>query len=668
MKKNCKSITACSVIFVASFLTLGLQAKKNSDHGLSCCEQKLRKNPFSTQNSQFPRYGHDNRNTFANLKETSIKKENIKDVTEKWNFVYQPVPGGIDWFVTQPVIVCGTVYLLSGLGYLYALDAQKGTLKPGFNGGKPVFVGIGAVDQNRGNAGSTPVVLGDFIYCATDDMFIRSFNRHTGELNPCWPATGVAIPVYPASFAPSYADALAQAAVQASLCIVDDGKDSLIFVTSINYTENTAAPLEKAMMTAYDLKGKLIWSEVIALANDDALGTGSWSTASFDTKNKLMFFGTSNAHSVPDNGYTDSLQVRNYKTGKLIWNYQYVSNDVYGFLYPFGIGNPVYLCDRDVSSSPNIFDVKRCGIEKQLVGASGKDGTYRAFYRTSGVLAWQTVLTNTPTVLGNPSAAYAHGVLYTAITSDLSPATATPIQAATMTGFIGCDNGTTPGSVLTVTAGTTQPLVTGQPITGNNVALGTIILALGNVNSDGTGTYIVNIIQAVPSTTLAGYPFSPLYGNTTGAPTEALATGVAGSNPNNPLYIPANISTTEAGLTSKGIVTALDAFSGKPLWKVSFPTNIVGTPIYANGIIFVGSYDGSIRALDAKDGTLLQTWTTPVQLAAPTPCSGTFLLDGLFPLPCNQAVPCLAVADGKIVVPYAGPFFAAYGGVIAFGL
>ena len=55
---------------------------------------------------------------------------------------------------------------------------------------------------------------------------------------------------------------------------------------------------------------------------------------------------------------------------------------------------------------------------------------------------------------------------------------------------------------------------------------------------------------------------------------------------------------------------ALDAKTGKTLWKFTTGGTVFGSPAIANGIVFIGSVDSNIYALDAFTGKLL--WSASV--------------------------------------------------------
>lgn len=361
----------------------------------------------------WPRWSHDNYNTNSNPNEKKLDKNNVQNLTELWNFDTTPlVPG--DKIFASPIISEGLMYLLSVFGFLYVINISDGQLNSIFNGGLPLFVGFGPA----GNAGSTPVIHGNYIYVATDDKVLRSYNKITGLYNPTWPPL-VEIPVVSVS---DPSAAAATTVVQASLSIADD----ILFVLTTNFRFDA---LQRGTVSAFNLNGIMIWSEIVM--PESGAGSGAWSTPCFDLKSKTMYFGTNNPKEKPAGPDSDALLAIDYRTGKRLWSYQFLANDVSGSAYPYGIGNPVYKIDRDVGASPNLFDVccnskdsLNCSNKKmKLVGSIGKDAVYRAINRKTGRLVWERVITHTPTVFGGPSAAYHDKVIYVVASSDIDPNT-----------------------------------------------------------------------------------------------------------------------------------------------------------------------------------------------------------------------------------------------------
>ena len=119
-----------------------------------------------------------------------------------------------------------------------------------------------------------------------------------------------------------------------------------------------------------------------------------------------------------------------------------------------------------------------------------------------------------------------------------------------------------------------------------------------------------------------------------------------------------------ACITTQGIVTAINAYNGQVLWSKTFPTVIFGTPVYANGLLYVGYYDGTLRVFDATNGNvLLSKIVTPPQ---PPILSAYGCYN--YSLPANYAIPAnVVVVDGQVFVPYTNVNLPG-GGLVALGL
>jgi outer membrane protein assembly factor BamB len=489
-------------------------------------------------NSQWPRWGHDNQNTFSNTSEKKISPTTVGSLVPLWS-----TDTGFDSAENSVVIADGLMYneLFSSI---QVTDIKTGLNAAGFNGGVPL-------DFTPDALGSPIVLHGNYMYftiltAGTDDVIMLSYNRFDGSLNPHWPVGGTLLPLMPDDLADR-----SQLYSITGLTIVDDGKDSMIFTAMTSNNEGapggTTAFPRVAGINLHT--GVVMWSLLVEELS--GAGGGSWSCPSFDIKHKLMFFGTANPQNPPAGPDSDALQARDYRTGRVVWNHQYNANDVSSGLYPNGVGNAIYTIDTDLGASPNVFDV--AGMS--LVGASGKTGEYRAVDRVSGKLVWKTNLNSTPTIWGNPSASYNKGVLYTATTSDVDPTASTPGHPVPYTTYA-------------------------QAISGDFGA------------------------------TLASWQFST------------------------------------------GIVTALDARTGEIIWRDEFPSSIWAAPVYANGVVYVTSYDGTLRALDADNGNVLASYMSPPQDS----------LGGL--LPANAAGYGVVVVDGVLYYYYFS-FFNPTNGVLA---
>jgi glucose dehydrogenase len=112
-------------------------------------------------------------------------------------------------------------------------------------------------------------------------------------------------------------------------------------------------------------------------------GGGSiWHTPAVDVERGLIFFGTGNPSPQSlgdgrpgDNLYTTSLIALEAATGKLVWYYQQVPHDVWGY---------------DVASPPTLFDAVIDGKKVAAVGEASKIGWYFVHDRADGKLLFRS--------------------------------------------------------------------------------------------------------------------------------------------------------------------------------------------------------------------------------------------------------------------------------------
>ena len=80
----------------------------------------------------------------------------------------EAMPDPFDFFLSSPAVVRNTVYLGSGDGNVYALDAESGTLRWKFHTGNVVH--------------ASPAVANDTVYVGSWDSFFYALDASTGTL------------------------------------------------------------------------------------------------------------------------------------------------------------------------------------------------------------------------------------------------------------------------------------------------------------------------------------------------------------------------------------------------------------------------------------------------------------------------------------------------------
>lgn len=148
-----------------------------------------------------------------------------------------------------------------------------------------------------------------------------------------------------------------------------DWEGDFVEKTAYGVALNRDIAREKADAPAY----KDAWS----------FGGGSiWHAPAVDTERGLIYFGTGNPSPQSmgegrpgDNLYTMSLVALEAATGKLVWYYQQVPHDLWGY---------------DVASPPVLFDAIVDGKTVPAVGQAGKVGWYFVHDRTTGKLLFKS--------------------------------------------------------------------------------------------------------------------------------------------------------------------------------------------------------------------------------------------------------------------------------------
>lgn len=378
------------------------------------------------ERSDWLHYGRDyGQQRFSPLDQ--INGGSVKGLVPKW--IYQT--GSAATFQTSPLVADGLMYLTAPFSHVLAVDVKTGKERWRYEH-RLAIEKICCGPANRGAA------LGyGKIYVATVDARLVALDQKTGK--PVWDIVladkndgatedkrvlAAGDPLHSRNITGS----TGAGAVIAPL--VYDGK-VIVGITGVGYGLHLDSPRQGAplgavvgvagrygrpgFIAAYDAEtGKQVWKfettqkgweglfrtetpDGVPLHRDIAsekasfaqhadawqFGGGSiWHTPAVDTKTGVIYFGVGNpspqaADSTRpgDNLYTVSLVALDSSTGKLVWHFQQVPHDMWGY---------------DVASPPSLFDVTVNGETVPAVGEASKLGWYYVHDRRDGKLLFKS--------------------------------------------------------------------------------------------------------------------------------------------------------------------------------------------------------------------------------------------------------------------------------------
>lgn len=96
-----------------------------------------------------------------------------------------------------------------------------------------------------------------------------------------------------------------------------------------------------------------------------------------------------------------------------------------------------------------------------------------------------------------------------------------------------------------------------------------------------------------------------------------------------------------------GKLIALDAKTGKDVWKFDTRSGIGTPPTIAEGVVYFGSVDGKIWAIDAKSGVAVTTWKNGFKMLDETAGAPAVANGMVYTLSTDQMLHAIGAATGK---------------------
>jgi alcohol dehydrogenase (cytochrome c) len=284
-----------------------------------------------------------------------VTAANVARLRPLW--VYQSREAGR--LETSPIVVDGILYITEKPHLVTALDGRTGRPLWSYRRAR-VKVSTCCGEVNRG-----PAVLGDTLYYNTLDAHLVALDRRTGARR--WE-------VKVADFELGHSMTAAPLAVKDKIVVGISGGEFGI----------------RGFLDAYDAKtGKRVWRLWTVPAKgepgNDSWGPGeawrkggapTWVTGTYDPALDLLYWGTGNPgpdyngdDRPGDNLHSNSLLAVEPDTGKLRWHFQYTPHDLH---------------DWDSNQVPVLIDATVGGAPRRLVAQANRNGFFYLLDRVTG--------------------------------------------------------------------------------------------------------------------------------------------------------------------------------------------------------------------------------------------------------------------------------------------
>lgn len=284
-----------------------------------------------------------------------IHEGNVQQLRPLW--AYQV--NSLQKFETSPLVVDGVMYISEPPSHVTALDTRTGRPMWKYRRIIPDDLRVCCGEVNRGVA-----ILGDLIYIGTVDAHLVALHAKTGAV--IWD-------VEVANYKTGHSITAAPLAVKDKIVIGMAGGEYGV----------------RGFLDAYDAKsGKRAWRFWTIPGpgepgnetwKGDSWKTGSattWVTGAYDPETNLVYWGTGNPGPDwngdvrgGDNLYSDCLIALDLDTGKLKWHFQFTPHDVH---------------DWDATEVPVLVDGEVRGQKRKLVVFANRNAFYYVLDRVTG--------------------------------------------------------------------------------------------------------------------------------------------------------------------------------------------------------------------------------------------------------------------------------------------
>jgi glucose dehydrogenase len=303
---------------------------------------------------------------------SQINRSNVGTLQVAWTYS----TGDPSNYLFNPVVVDNMMYVLAKNNSIVALDAATG---------KEIWVH----ENPRGRI----TTRGINYWESRDRSERRLLYSNNNLLQAIDAQTGKSITTFGAGGFVDLREGLGRDPAKISVQSATPGRvfEDLIIVGSATNQEYESAPGD---VRAYDVRsGKLVWTfHTIPHAGEfgydtwpkDAWktvgGANDWAEMSIDEKRGIVYVPTASpkynfygANRTGSNLFGDSLLALDARTGKRIWHFQMVHHDIW---------------DYDNATSPKLLTIRHNGKAVDIVAQAGKTGFLYVFDRVTGTPVW----------------------------------------------------------------------------------------------------------------------------------------------------------------------------------------------------------------------------------------------------------------------------------------
>lgn len=363
------------IALVFAALTVTLYAMSIPARGTDACSDPLH------PGGEWPVYGHDLHNTRSQSAEVTISPSNVSTLATDWVFSVAGA-GGTGTIESSPMIAGGCVFIATQTGWVFALDAEDGTLMWKTDMGSTVttlsvadgrvFADVSVPDRPR-------------MVALDADTGLELWNVELIHM------TGSDVTGSPVAFGDKVATGIS--------CIGAEGSSGPARLACRGAFVIVDAASGDVIATAFGIPDEDF--------EDGYSGGGIWSAPAIDLEDGFAYVGAGNPFSAREHPRTNAIlkvdiDESRSTFGTVVDSYK-ANTDLY--LPPLGATRPgcaetdhaIALCefpDLDMASAPNIFEDAH---GRKLVGAGQSSGLFHAARASTMEYVWAT-MTGPPTL------------------------------------------------------------------------------------------------------------------------------------------------------------------------------------------------------------------------------------------------------------------------------